>query len=152
TEMATLVAVAEEAVPSPRESVPDLPIELEQIVMRALRRESAERYSTAQAMRADLEALIRKQGWQADALALSEYLRALFRDKLSAQEADLRAAGAESLEDFLLSLEDKSDVRWMDPPTLFDQKPPSSAAETMRESKAARQPATVRDESQKRAT
>ena len=114
TEMATLVAVAEEPIPSPREVVPEIPPGLERIVMRALERSLDERYQTAQEMRADLEALLREQRWEADALALERFMRELFAEKLRAQDEDVRAAGMASLEDFLLRVEQGAQISWME--------------------------------------
>jgi len=114
TEMATLIAVGEDPIPSPRSLVKDLPAELERIALRALARPVAERYPNAQEMRADLEALIRAQGWEADALALERFMRDCFAAKLKAQDADVRAAGLASLDDFLLTVEESTRISWME--------------------------------------
>jgi len=113
-EMATLIAVAEEEIPSARSVEPTLVEELDRIVGKALARNLDDRYETAQEMRADLETLIREEQWEADALALQRYLRELFEDKLRAQAADIRAAGLASLEDFLLRVEEKTRLSWME--------------------------------------
>jgi hypothetical protein len=76
-------------------------------------------------MRAALEGLIRKQGWEADALALQGYMRGLFAEKLEAQAADIAAAGMASLEDFLLQVEERTSISWMAVPEP-DKKTPSS--------------------------
>jgi eukaryotic-like serine/threonine-protein kinase len=113
TEMATLIAVSEEPIAPPKQIRPDLPDELNRIVMRALARPLSERYGSAQEMRADLEALIRAQGWEADALSVSSFMRETFAAKLKAQEADVRAAGLASLDDFLLTVDEGTRVTWM---------------------------------------
>ncbi len=112
-EMATLIAVAEEPIPSPRQVVPEIPPRLERIVMRALERPLGERYQSAQEMRADLESLLREQRWEADALALERFMRELFAEKLRAQDEDVRAAGMASLEDFLMRVEAGTQISWM---------------------------------------
>ena len=114
TEMATLIAVAEDEIPSPRSIDPSVPEPLEKIVMRALRRPLDERYASAQDMRADLETLIRDMRWEADALHLARFMRDLFVDKLQAQDNDIKAAGLASLEDFLLRVEDQTNISWME--------------------------------------
>ena len=125
TEMETLLAVAEEPGPSLMAINPDVPIELEQIVQRALEKQADKRYATAEQMRSALEGLIRKKGWEADSLALSSYMQKLFHDKLEAQQADVHAAGYGTLEDFLLQVEEKSQIKWIDAPTAIDKRTPS---------------------------
>jgi serine/threonine-protein kinase len=112
-DMATLIAVAEEEIPSPLSFDSGLPPELERIVMKALDRRTHMRYLNANDMRAELEALIRKQGWEADSLALQNYMRGVFADKLRRQEEDIRESGFGSLEDFLLTVDEKSSVSWI---------------------------------------
>jgi eukaryotic-like serine/threonine-protein kinase len=126
TEMATLMAVVEETIPPPRAVAPTLPPELDAIIRKALARNPDERYASAQEMRAALEALIRKQAWEADSLALQSYMHELFAGKLSAQAADIAAAGLASLEDFLLAAEDKTSISWMEIPEGGDKRTPSS--------------------------
>ena len=101
--------------PPARSNVRTCPPELERIVMRALKRPLSERYASALEMRADLEALIRTQRWEADAMALAHYLHELFAEKLEAQESDMRAAGVGSLDDFLLSVDGNTQISWMEP-------------------------------------
>ncbi len=117
-DMATLVAVAEETIPSPRSIDPRIPAELERISMRALERDLSKRYPTAQEMRADLEQLIRAQSWEADALALAGYMNRLFARKLASQARDVAASGRGSLEDFLLALDDSKTISWIGPARL----------------------------------
>jgi serine/threonine protein kinase len=123
-DMATLIAVAEEEIPSPRSFDGTLPDELERIVMKSLERKVHMRYLTASEMRADLEALIRKQAWEADSLALQNYMQQIFSDKLRRQEEDIRESGFGSLEDFLLTVDEKSSVSWI---KSVNTKTPSSA-------------------------
>ncbi len=128
TDMATLMAVAEEPVRAPRTVEPSLPPELDRLIMRALARTPEERFASAQEMRAALEGLIRTSGWEADTLALSTWMRELFAGRLRAQAADIAAAGVASLEDFLLNLEEKTSISWMvEPPKEGgDKKTPST--------------------------
>jgi serine/threonine-protein kinase len=118
-DMASLMAVGKDPVPSPRLHRSDVPVELERIAARALERSLELRYPTAQEMRAELEALIRAQRWEADSLALQRWMRELFAQKLKAQADDIRAAGLASLDDFLLTVGENTKLSWM-PKTKTD--------------------------------
>jgi len=113
SDMAMLRAVGGEPIRPPRQIRPDVPEALDRIVMRALERPLDRRYATAQEMRADLETLIRDQRWEADALAMQRWMRELFAAKLKAQADDIRAAGQASLDDFLLTVEEHTNISWM---------------------------------------
>jgi hypothetical protein len=99
-----------------------MPPELDRLIMKALARNPEERFATAQEMRAALEALIRTSGWEADTLALSTWMRELFAGKLRAQAADVAASGLASLEDFLLTVEEKTSISWMAQPAKEGEK------------------------------
>jgi serine/threonine-protein kinase len=116
SDLATLVAVADEAIPPLSSERPDVPPELERICMRALARQVNDRYPSAQAMQAELEALIRAQAWEADSIALQRYMGDLFADKLRAQDEAVRAAGVGTLDDLLISVEEGSHIAWMSDP------------------------------------
>jgi serine/threonine protein kinase len=126
TDMSTLMAVAEEPIRAPRSAEPSLPPELDRLIMKALARNPDERFASAQEMRAALEGLIRTSGWEADTLALSTYMRELFAKKLRAQADDVAAAGLGSLEDFLLTVEEKTSISWMEQPPEGEKKTPST--------------------------
>jgi serine/threonine protein kinase len=126
TEMSTLMAVAEEPIRAPRTVEPSIPPELDRLIMKALARNPDDRFASAQELRAALETLIRTSGWEADTLALSNYMRELFAGKLRAQAADVAAAGLASLEDFLLTVEEKTSISWMALAPEGEKKTPSS--------------------------
>jgi serine/threonine protein kinase len=132
TEMATLMAVAEEPIRAPRTIDKTMPVELDRIICKALERNPDDRFQSAQELRAALEALIRTSGWEADAMALSEWMRGLFATKLRRQAEDIRAAGLASLEDFLLKVEEKTSLSWMGPPPATSRRTPSSGLPTSR--------------------
>jgi len=125
SDMATLIAVAEDVIPSARELDASVPPELDAIIMKALARPLDERYQTAQEMRADLELLLRNQRWEGDALALQGFMRELFSKKLSQQDADIRSAGLASLDDFLLRVEESTRISWMPAKSPNEKKTPS---------------------------
>ncbi len=126
TEMATLMAVAEEPIRAPRSVEATIPAELDRLIMKALARNPEERFASAQELRAALESLIRTSGWEADTLALSTYMRELFAAKLRAQAADVAASGLASLEDFLLTVEEKTSISWMAAADTGERKTPST--------------------------
>lgn len=81
-ELASLRAVCEDPIPTPRSIDPDYPAELEAICMRALSRSPNERYATAAEMRRDLVAWLRSTpnvGLHEE--LLGERMRALFADR-----------------------------------------------------------------------
>ena len=125
SDMATLIAVAEDVIPSARELDPSVPPELDAIIMKALARPLDERYQTAQEMRSDLEQLLRNQRWEGDALALQGFMRELFSQKLRQQDADIRSAGLASLDDFLLRVEESTRISWMPAKSPNEKKTPS---------------------------
>ncbi len=53
-------------------------------------------------------------------------MRELFAGKLRAQAADVAAAGLASLEDYLLTVEEKTSISWMVPPADGEKKTPST--------------------------
>jgi serine/threonine protein kinase len=126
TDMSTLMAVAEEPVRAPRTVEPSLSPELDRLIMKALAPRPDDRFGSAQEMRAALETLIRTSAWEADTLALATYMRELFADKLRAQAADVAAAGLGSLEDYLLTVEEKTSISWMAPAEGGVKKTPST--------------------------
>ncbi|MSP63253.1 MAG: serine/threonine protein kinase [Myxococcales bacterium] len=126
SDLATLVAVADEPIPDIASVEPQVPAELDMICMRALQRDLPDRYPNAQSMQSDLEALIRKYGWQADSIALQRYMRELFADKLSAQDEAVRAAGVGSLEDLLVNAKEGAPLAWMDPVIQTGRTPSAS--------------------------
>src|SRR6185312_14866724 len=88
----------------------------DRLIMKALARNPDERFASAQEMRAALEGLIRTKAWEADTLALTSWMREMFAGKLRAQAADVAASGLASLEDFLLTVEEKTSISWMAQP------------------------------------
>ncbi len=83
-------------VPPPTQVAPSIPVELEQIVMRALARDADERYTSASAIHADLSAYARTVGLVARRDRAADYMRRTFFDgaatsSASAQEAHVMA-------------------------------------------------------------
>jgi serine/threonine-protein kinase len=114
SDLATLVAVADEPIPRVSQMRPDVAPELDRVCTRALARSLDERYPSAQAMQADLEAVIRRYGWEADSIRLQHYMRDVFADKLALQDEAIRAAGLGSIEDFLVRVEEGTRMAWIE--------------------------------------
>lgn len=110
TDLATLVAVVEDPIPTLEQAGAHPPPELSRIVMRALARSPDERYPSAQAMQADLEALIRAQGWEADSIRLQRYVREVCADRLAQQTEAMREAGVGSIEDLLARVDEHTRI------------------------------------------
>jgi serine/threonine protein kinase len=144
TEMATLMAVAHEPIRSPKTVDATIPNELEWLIMKALARNPDERFGSAQDMRAALESLIRANGWEADSLALANWMHDLFSDKLKAQQADVAASGLGTLEDFLLTVEENTSISWIAPPDT-SVKTPSTGLPSSRPVSGPQAPASYDD-------
>jgi serine/threonine protein kinase len=77
-----LRAIIELPVPPPSTRVVDYPPDLERIVMRALDKDPAGRYATAQAMQLDLEALAREHKFALSSVNVANLMAALFNDSV----------------------------------------------------------------------
>ena len=81
TDFDSLRAILNEPIPPLGAFAADVPEALEAIVARALAREPADRYASAETMRADLEAVIRAHSWPAGSLELERFMISLFADE-----------------------------------------------------------------------
>jgi len=70
---------------------PDVPEDFDPIVMRALERDPARRYSTAKAIALDLEAVLRKHGYSGKNTRVAQYMQATFARHVAVRSR-LRAA------------------------------------------------------------
>ncbi len=73
-DMAAILAITEDPIALPRSVRPDLPEALDRLVGQALARPLPQRFASAQAMQAELEGLIRSQGWAGDRRALERHM------------------------------------------------------------------------------
>jgi serine/threonine-protein kinase len=80
---ALIKKIVEEDAPLPSSRREAYPLELEGIVMRALRRDPAERYPSAQAMQLDLERFARRCGYSTSMTELGAYVRGLFPGRVA---------------------------------------------------------------------
>jgi eukaryotic-like serine/threonine-protein kinase len=88
-EAATLNLTLSEDVSSPSIRRPDLPPELEAILMRALKRDPAERYATAAAMRDDLETWLSGRELSSSA-SVSQLMQRLFGKEIREQRQQIQ--------------------------------------------------------------
>ncbi len=94
-ETAQQVMTAEILLPS--QVNPDVPPELDPIIMRALERDPERRYSTAKAFALDLEAVLRTRGYDRKNTAIARYMAETFAEHVTAREQlvhELRAGEA----------------------------------------------------------
>jgi eukaryotic-like serine/threonine-protein kinase len=123
SEQATMEKIASGALVKPTKVIPDYPVELERIVLRALAVSPKDRYPTAEAMRRELEALGHGLGLVLGDAAVSEVMTQLFDDRRepwrrapSRAETDSSAASVPEA-----IAEDDADVT---SPTVLANQPP----------------------------
>jgi serine/threonine-protein kinase len=123
----TLQAVTSDPVTPVRQLNPNVPPELEQIVMRALERERERRYPTARDMQLELEDLLLKLGLRSNPALMSMFLQDLFDEKVRARSKALTQANANNLESVVLAAAQGSTpdlVAFLD--QFFPTPPPAS--------------------------
>jgi hypothetical protein len=101
TDFAVMQAIVHGDAPRPGDLVPGYPAALEQIVLRALRRDRDARFATAQDLQVAVEDFARQHQLGLSSVALSAYLGELFRDKVAAWR-DAQRAGR-SLTDHVIA-------------------------------------------------
>ncbi len=89
TEYETLKLIIERDYPRPSWVSTGYPPALEAIVMRALEKDREKRYQSAREMQADLEAFVRNEKLPVSSIALAEFMKSLFEEKLAAQKEAL---------------------------------------------------------------
>ncbi len=101
-DLATIQKIIHEPVPAPSTVRTDCPAELDRIIVRALAKDGAARYQTAQELQLDLEELARETKLHQSSVALAAQMTALFADELAAWQ-QAQAAGT-SLADHLIAM------------------------------------------------
>jgi hypothetical protein len=89
TEFETLKLIIERDYPRPSWVATNYPPPLEAIVLRALEKDRDKRYQSAREMQADLEAFVRDEKLPVSSIALAEFMKMLFEEKLAAQKEAL---------------------------------------------------------------
>jgi serine/threonine protein kinase len=93
SDFALLQQIVENPIPLPSARVPNYPRELQQIVMKALAKNPAERYPTAQALQVDLEEFSREHKLAMSSIRIAKLMSALFEKR---NDAWIRAQRAHS--------------------------------------------------------
>ena len=93
SDFALLQQIVENPIPLPSARVPNYPRELQQIVMKALAKNPAERYPTAQALQLDLEEFAREHKLAMSSVRIAKLMAALFEKR---NDAWIRAQRAHS--------------------------------------------------------
>src|SRR3954464_1387649 len=93
SDFALLQQIVENPIPLPSARVPNYPRELQQIVMKALAKNPAERYPTAQALQVDLEEFAREHKLAMSSIRIAKLMSALFEKR---NDAWIRAQRAHS--------------------------------------------------------
>jgi serine/threonine protein kinase len=96
TEVQMLQAIVGRDAPPPSARVPGYPLALEAVVLKALRRDPAERYATAEALAQDVERVAAHTHIQLSPGALRRYMRELFADSIPRREPTLPRAPSEA--------------------------------------------------------
>jgi serine/threonine-protein kinase len=91
TDLATMVAVAEEPAPSMLLLTPDCPQALDDVVQKALAKEADQRYSSAKEFQDALADCMTKLGWDFGQKAVGTYMTEIFRERMVQRESELRA-------------------------------------------------------------
>ncbi|MFH2005731.1 MAG: serine/threonine-protein kinase [bacterium] len=89
---ASLMKVREAIVPSPRTINPQIPVELERIILKALAKDKAERFSTASELAEQLEELMVTEGQGVSHHKLSKMMNRLFYDKKKLKDRQIKEA------------------------------------------------------------
>lgn len=90
SEFEIMTKIVNEDVGPPSAIVSKYPAALEHILLRSLRRDPNERYSSAQEMQLELEEFARSHGLALSAIGLGAYMQEMFIDHMRAEEAAVR--------------------------------------------------------------
>jgi serine/threonine-protein kinase len=89
SEFETLKLICERDYPQPSQVRRGYPIDLEQIVMRGLAKDRVARWQSSREMQGALEEFVRRERIPTSTIALSQFMQALFEDKLASQKEQL---------------------------------------------------------------
>jgi len=142
----TLQAVTSDPVTPIRELNPNVPAELERIVMKALDRDPGRRYATAREMQLELEEFLLQAGLRSNPALLAVFMQELFDEKVRARSKALTMANAQNLESAVLGARQGTPdlVSFLDqffaPVTKPDNEPGSAPEFTPSSEEASAQP------------
>ncbi|HRI69467.1 MAG TPA: serine/threonine-protein kinase, partial [Polyangium sp.] len=90
SEYETLKLICEKDYPRPAEVRPGFHPTLDRIIMKALEKDRTTRYQSAREMQSDLEAFVREERIPVSQISLTQWMQALFEDKLAQQRDALQ--------------------------------------------------------------
>jgi len=90
SEAATLLRVGEADVPRPRSIRPSLPVELEQIILKALAKDPDDRFATAADLQQALERLLVSRGTVVGPTQVAQLMDELFHDRKRIRDSQIR--------------------------------------------------------------
>ncbi len=96
SELSILEQVRNPKVQPPSEINPEVPADVEKIVMKALEADREKRYQSARDMQKELEKVMRKHGWAADSADLAQFMRDLVAGKVPKKTAEKPEVAASS--------------------------------------------------------
>ena len=88
TDIQTIKRVSEAVVPLPSEVRPGFPVDLEQILLKALTKDPHDRYQSGRKLQEDLEDFLGRNRMKTGPVQLGNYMREIFPDKLELPDAD----------------------------------------------------------------
>ncbi|MDY0003567.1 MAG: serine/threonine-protein kinase [Polyangia bacterium] len=94
SEAATLLRVGAADVPRPRSIRPDLPAELEKIILKSLAKDPANRFSSAQELQVALEQLLVTKGEMVGPAQVAQLMTELFHDRKRIRDQQIRDVAA----------------------------------------------------------
>ena len=92
SEVAVLRSISEGKIYGPSYFKPDIPAEVEAVVMRALEKDRDRRYPSAWEMQRDLDHLLAESDFRPSSMHLANFLKQLFSDELEAERTRLTRA------------------------------------------------------------
>ncbi len=103
SDLGTLAKVRECDIPKPSRLVQAYPLDLEDIVMKALAKKPQERFATARELSRALQSMLMRRGLFVASEEVAGYVQFIFRDRIRKREAHLRWAGNGSPRDLAAS-------------------------------------------------
>ncbi len=109
----TLAAVVGDPVPEIHPMRREVPPELDAMLLRALSKSRDERHESCLAFAEELEALADAHGWDTSPHTLAALMHQLFLTKIEAQRRVVAEAHADTLDQFLLTVDEGTKLRWL---------------------------------------
>lgn len=143
SELSILEQVRNPSVRPPSQVNPDIPSEVERVVLKALEADRNQRYQSAREMQSDLESIMRQEGWTADSTAIARMLQELADGAPLSGRPESRTASTTEPEPEAATPDRPPVVPLAPPPAEFDITPePEPAPAPTRQAETPAEPAT----------